>query len=227
MKNTVTIKANNFGLLIYLNPELPFEELKKEVGSKFQDSKDFFGSASMAVSFEERSLSLEEQEELVSEILNNSNLKISCIIDKDPVKEKRFQEYLKKFDLMNDTGIVKIYKGNFRSGKQMEFDSGVIIFGDVNPGAKVSARGNIIVLGSLKGEAESGIGGNDNTFIMALDMRPIQLRIGSKIARCSDQYPLPSVNSHPEPQVAFVENDSIYIEKYHKSIFDSLHISET
>lgn len=226
MKNAVTIKANNFGLLIFLNPEMDFEELKKEVGNKFEETKAFFGNASMAVSFEERKLSLEEQEALIDEIVSHSDLKISCIIDKDQNKEKQFMEYLKKIELMDDTGMVKIYKGNFRSGKQMDFDTGVIIMGDVNPGAKVSARGNVIILGSLKGEAEAGIGGNDNTFIFALDMQPIQLRIGTKIARCSDGAGISSIEKNPEPQVAFVEDGNIYIEKYHKSIFDSLYVPE-
>ena len=37
----------------------------------------------------------------------------------------------------------------------MEFDTGVIIIGDINPGAKVVAKGSIVVLGALKGEAEA------------------------------------------------------------------------
>lgn len=226
MKNPVTIKANNFGLLIYLNPELSFEEVKQALGEKFRETKDFFGSATMAISFEERQLSLEEQEELLEEILSNSNLKVSCIIDKDSLKEKKFMETIKKYELMNDVRMSKIYKGNFRSGKQMSFDTGVVIIGDVNPGAKISASGNIIVLGSLKGEAEAGVNGNDRTFIFALDMNPIQLRIGSKIARCADSSSILSGEKNIGPQVAFIENNNIYIEAFHKSIFDSLFVPE-
>lgn len=226
MKQPVTIKANNFGLLIFLDAEMDFLELKKLVGEKFQESKDFFGSSSMAVSFEDRVLTGEEEGELVDEILRNSNIKISCVIDKDPIKEKMFMEHLQKYEQMNDTGITRIYKGNFRSGKMMEFDTGVIIFGDVNPGAKVRAKGNVIILGSLKGEAEAGTDGNDNTFIVALDMHPIQLRIGTKIARCSDDNRMGQNDKTLNPQIAFVENGNIYIEKLDKSTLDTLNLTD-
>lgn len=226
MKQAVTIKANNFGLLIFLNPDMDFSELKKAVGEKFKESKEFFGAATMAVSFENRVLSEEEEGELVEEILNHSDFKISCIIDKDPVKEKLFMDHVKKYELANDMSMAKIYKGNFRSGKMMEFDTGVIIIGDVNPGAKVRARGNIIILGSLKGEAESGIDGNDNTFVMALDMQPIQLRIGTKMARCADNSAMNLRERTLEPQVAYVENENIYIDKVDKKTLDSLYLPE-
>lgn len=225
MKQPVTIKANNFGLLIFLDSEMDFKELKVVLGQKFKESSDFFGKATMAVSFEDRVLSLEEEVELVDVIHKNSNLNISCVIDKDPKKEELFMKHLQQLEYESDSGIARIYKGNFRSGKQMEFDTGVIIIGDVNPGAKVRARGNVIILGSLKGEAESGIDGNDNTFIIALDMKPIQLRIGSKIARCSDDTRL-STEKSIEPQVAFVENDNIYIEKLDKNVLSSLYLPE-
>ena len=49
MKQPVVIKANNFGLMIILDPDLNFEELLKAVGEKFKESAKFFGSADMAV----------------------------------------------------------------------------------------------------------------------------------------------------------------------------------
>ena len=102
----------------------------------------------------------------------------------------------------------------------MEFDTGVVIIVDINPGAKVLAKGSIVVIGALKGEAEAGVGGNDDAFIIALDMNPIQLRIGSKIARCADNLAVGSKSKCLSPQVAFVENDNICIEDLDKNVLD-------
>lgn len=225
MEQAVIIKANNFGLLIILHPEMEFEKLKQAVGEKFKESANFFGSAMMAISFEGRHISAEEEDALITEILKYSSFKISCVIDNNPEKERLFMEHINHYEMTQDLSMAKIYRGNLRSGKLLEFDTGVIILGDINPGAKVRARGNIIVLGSLKGEAESGTDGNDSSFIIALDMKPIQLRIGTKMARSSDNAP----KSHEKsiiPQIAFVENDNIYMENLDKKTIESLYLPE-
>ncbi len=224
MKQPVVVKANNFGLLVILDSELEFEALCKAVGDKFRESANFFGNSDMAVGFEGRRLSEEEEGRLISAITENTSLNIICTVDNDPVREERFKRRLEAISNSQDLSMAKIHKGNFRSGQMMEFDTGVIIIGDINPGAKVIAKGNIIIFGALKGEAEAGSGGNDDTFIIALDMKPIQLRIGSLIARSSDSSLTEKRAKDTVPQVAFVENESIYIENLDKNIFDSLKI---
>ena len=222
MKQPVVIKANNYGLMIILDPDLEFEELLKAVGDKFKESAKFFGNADMAVAFDGRKLSADEEESIIQTILKNSSIHIICTIDNDPVREAQFKKKLEQISISEDTSLTKIHKGYFRSGQMMEFDTGVVIIGDINPGAKVVAKGSIVVLGALKGAAEAGAGGNDDTFIIALDMNPIQLRIGSKIARCADNLTLLSKSKCLSPQVAFVENDNICIEDLNKNVLDSL-----
>ena len=222
MKQPVVIKANNYGLMIILDPDLEFEELLNAVGDKFKESAKFFGNVDMAVSFDGRKLSADEEESIIQTILKNSSIHIACIIDNDPVKEAKFKKRLEQISVSEDKSLSKIHKGYFRSGQMMEFDTGVVIIGDINPGAKVVAKGSIVVLGALKGEAEAGAGGNDDTFIIALDMNPIQLRIGSKIARCADNSAVLSKSKCLSPQVAFVENDNICIEDLNKNVLDSL-----
>ena len=222
MKQPVVIKANNFGLLIILDPDLEFDALLKAVGEKFKESAKFFNDADMAVAFEGRKLTLEEEEQIIDTITSNSSIHIICTIDDDPVKEKKFKNKLDRLAISEDLSLTKIHRGYFRSGQMMEFDTGVIIIGDINPGAKVIAKGSIIIIGALKGEAEAGVGGNNDAFIIALDMNPIQLRIGSKIARCADNSSTISKSKCLSPQVAFVENDNICIEDLDKNVLDSL-----
>lgn len=224
MKQPVVIKANNFGLMIILDPELEFDALCKAVAEKFKESAKFFGDADMAVAFDGRKLTDGEEETIIDTIIHNSSINIVCTIDNDPIREERFKKKLDQIAISQDISLAKIHKGYFRSGQMMEFDTGVIIIGDINPGAKVVAKGSIVVLGALKGEAEAGAGGNDNAFIIALDMAPIQLRIGSKIARSADNTMFSDKSKCLSLQVAFVENDNICIEDLDKNVLDSLQI---
>ena len=75
------------------------------------------------------------------------------------------------------------HQGTVRSGEYIESPGNLLILGDVNPGAKVSAEGNIIIWGRLLGIAHAGIKGDSNATISALQLRPVQLRIAQKIAR--------------------------------------------
>ena len=59
----------------------------------------------------------------------------------------------------------------------LEAEGSVIMLGDVNPGARITARGNIIVLGAMRGTAIAGLGGNPHAVIVALDLNPIQIRM--------------------------------------------------
>lgn len=71
---------------------------------------------------------------------------------------------------------------NLRSGQIVEFPGDVVVIGDVNPGAEVRAAGNVIVLGELRGIAWAGYPGNKDAVIVALKMKPQQLRIANIFA---------------------------------------------
>ena len=75
------------------------------------------------------------------------------------------------------------HQGTVRSGEYLDSPGDLLILGDVNPGAKVSAEGNIIIWGRLLGIAHAGREGNSQATISALQLRPVQLRIAKKIAR--------------------------------------------
>ena len=74
----------------------------------------------------------------------------------------------------------------FMTGLYIEYyfsSSNLLILGDVNPGAVVSAEKNIIIWGRLLGIAHAGSEGNSQATISALLLRPVQLRIANKVAR--------------------------------------------
>jgi len=65
MDNSVIIKGLNNGIIVVLDSKLDFETLKDKVTKKFRDSSKFLGNAQVALSFEGRELTNEQQLELL------------------------------------------------------------------------------------------------------------------------------------------------------------------
>jgi septum site-determining protein MinC len=80
--------------------------------------------------------------------------------------------------------------------------------GDVNPGCELTAGGDIVVIGSLRGSAAAGQPGNDNAIILALDFRPTQVKIGKIVAAG-----LPS-GGQGSPEFAYLDNGGIIVDDY-------------
>lgn len=221
MNNSVMIKGNKYGIVVVLSPDVPFEELKLLIAEKFKESSKFFENAKMAISFEGRRLTNEEQREVLDIISENADMHIVCIMDNDEQMQEKFHKTLdqKLLELSNNTG--QFYKGILRSGASLEFETSVIIIGDVNHGARVVSKGNIIILGSLKGTAFAGATGNTNSFVVALDMSPTQIRIADTIARAPDK---PIKEEIKEAKIAFLEDGNIYIEPLNKNILQDINL---
>lgn len=280
MTNPVIIKGNKFGIVLVLDATMPFPKLCDKIRMKFSESNKFFDkNVQMAISFEGRELSNEEQDHILEIINESCDLNIAYIIDKDAATERLFEACINKAEEtapvqetvelpdtdttlaeeentidsstaihahadINVVGSVDnlntakhpyevtsddlghFYRGTVRSGQSIEFASSIVIIGDVNPGAKIVAKGNIIIIGSLKGSAYAGVNGKPNSFIIALDMDPMQLRIGEFYARSPDSAKgklfKKKKQSNKEMQIAFLENNNIYIEPINRSVLNSI-----
>lgn len=221
MNNSVIIKGNKYGIIVVLDANMGYEELREKIAEKFRDSAKFFDKAQMAISFEGRKLTNEEQRDILNIIAEETELHVVCVIDNDTVKEEVFKKALdeKLLELSNTTG--QFYKGNLRSGQVLESETSIIVMGDVNPGARIVSKGNIIVLGSLKGTVFAGATGNTNSFVLALDMNPVQIRIADTIARSPDR---PTKASPKEVKIAFLEEGNIYIEPLNKEVLNDINL---
>jgi septum site-determining protein MinC len=219
--NSVIIKGNKYGIVVVLDADMDFEELKVKIAEKFRESAKFFENAQMAISFEGKKLNNDEQREVLNIIAEETELHVVCVIDNDPQKEDVFKKALdeKLMELSNTTG--QFYKGNLRSGQVLESETSIIVIGDVNPGARIVSKGNIIVLGSLKGTVFAGATGNTNSFVLALDLSPVQIRIADTIARSPDK---PVKNAVKETKIAFLEDGNIYIEPLSKEVMNDINL---
>lgn len=225
MDNSVVIKANNSGIIVILDNSLPFDELKKRIAKKFKDSSDFLGNAQIVMVIRGRKLSDEEQRQVLDIIAENCNLRIMCLMDEDKALEEAFEKKLNSCLEEMDSRTGMFYKGNIRSGQELEFDDSVVIMGDVNNGATIISRGNIVIIGALKGSAYAGVSQNTNAFVVALSMEPVQIRIGNLIARSPDsQGRKKDKKGKDEPKIAFAENGTIYIENVTRNIMNEIRL---
>lgn len=227
MSQNVILKSNKYGINLILNEEADFDELLAAVGEKFREAAGFFKDAKMALSFEGRKLSASEEQQIVDTINENSNVSIICIVENDAIREQILRGLLEE-PSEDACSIGQFYKGTLRSGQLLECERSIIVLGDVNPGAKIISQGNVVVLGALKGNAYAGAGGDNQAFIAALDMDPVQLKIGDVIGRSADKAmwsgPKKKKKTEPvvEPQVAVVKDDNIYIEPITKGLLNNL-----
>jgi septum site-determining protein MinC len=99
-----------------------------------------------------------------------------------------------------------------RSGQRIVNDGHIVICGDVNAGAEIMAKGDIVVFGTLRGLAHAGCYGDENARIVAVSLRPPQLRIASKIARSPEEEKKTKGSVvERNPEVARIENGEIQI----------------
>ena len=238
MSQPIVMKGNQFGITIRFDETTPFQELKALLKEKLVQSSDFFQDARMALAFEGRVLTPKEEEEILDLIERYSKLNIVCIMDHSESTAKRFaaalalarQQIAAAEPGSGDDGSERcgtampiktaqskspprqpgqFYRGTLRSGQILESETSIVIIGNINPGGKVIARGNIVVLGTLKGSAYAGCDGKTDAFIAALNMIPTQLRICGHIMNPGDRF---SDMPLEGPRIAFVRGNRIRME---------------
>ncbi|RKI39821.1 septum site-determining protein MinC [bacterium D16-51] len=221
MDNTVVIKGTKSGIILVLDSDTEYDKLKEAVASKFKESAAFLGKAQKAVAFQGRELTEEQKLEMIDIIHQNCQLSIVCIMEQDERLEHSFRQTIEKNLIHQDYNTGQFFKGNLRSGQVLDVETSIIIIGDVKPGAKVISKGNVIILGSLKGNVYAGSSGNQNAFVVALDMDPMQIRIADTIARSPDK---PKKKGAPITKIAFWEDGNIYIEPLDKDVMSDIRL---
>ena len=226
-KQPVIIKNNKYGLIVILDGDLEFEALQEKVAEKFRASAKFFGETQIALCFQGRKLSQEEEMALVETITGNCRLQVISIVDEDETTEqamKKAVETQAEREGLMDLQDGRFYKGTLRSGQVLESETSIIILGDVTPGARVISKGNVVVLGAMKGNAFVGAAGNESAFVAALSMDPMQIRIGDVIARSSDKGQAKKKKTEDVPKIAYVEDGNIYIEPITKDVLNDINL---
>lgn len=226
MNNTVVIKGFQSGLIIVLDDKPEYSILRNDIIDKFSSSSAFLGKADVAVTFEGRELTNEQMQDIIGIIHDNTNLNVVCVLSDDPIKEAHFQDCIEEKLLELSHNTATYYKGSIRSGQKLDFGAGIIILGDVNQGASVTARGNIIVIGSLFGSVTAGSNKNNKAFVVALDMKPEKISVGeyTYLPPASKSRKLNITSKKKQPEIAYVDLGEIKLREITKEVIHELRI---
>lgn len=222
---TVEIKGYGNDVNIILSDGAPFSDVEAELIRRLADSDQFFSGFAVVLDISDRVLGPEECERLKEILSDRFNLIVSAVRSRSDETRKAVEKVgwkvessagtdarapkkkiRKSAERENDTILIK---RTLRSGQRERHRGNIVIIGDVNPGAEVVATGDVVVMGTLRGLAHAGAEGNVKAAIIALDLRPIQLRIAGYIGRS------PDLDSELDnvPEMALVEDGNIVIRK--------------
>ena len=208
---------------IILDKTADFTDLRQAVADKFKEASGFFKYAKMAISFENRTLSEEEEKALLYEINENSQVEVLCVIGKNEATEKKFLKALTQLEehVASAGNMAQIYKGNVKNHKRVEVSETIVILGDVNPGCVVNSDKDIIVLGGLYGQANAGRDEKEGHFVVALEMAPERLTINHYSYHFQDKHKW-GIKQKIQPKIAYETAGEISVDTVSREVFQRL-----
>ncbi len=222
MKDVVLIKSFQNGIALILNEDASLEQIIDELAFKFSEAKNFFGKASVALSIEGKELNNAEELQILETIKKNSNINIVCIVGHDDETNKNFIKALEHIERKFSTGDEgQFYKGSLKNREVVETENSIVVLGDIYPGAAIISAKNIIVLGGLYGEAYAGGNGQDNAYVVALEMEPERLKIGDFKYKANEKSSKWGIKPKVQPKIAYVKNSKIVFEPLTKDLLGS------
>lgn len=224
MDAAITIKGTRDGLLITLESgDLP--ALLDQIQSLMVSRSTFFRGGKVALQVLDRRLTRSQIEHLCK-ALERHEVQVWAILGTHPdtcaavdalglattlpsMAPELQVEPASEISLVAGTGV--LVHRTLRSGQIVHHPGHVVIIGDVNAGAKVTAGGDVVVWGSLRGTVHAGADGDEERCVCALDLSPTQLRIGNYIARPPEGR---RRTRTAQPERAFVSDGQLVAERW-------------
>ena len=221
MVPSIQIKGIREGLLITFG-EGSWEEVQHALLEQLDQQADFMRGARLAIDVGSRPIKAADLGRLRSEI-QDRQLTLWAVLSESPTTVQTAQTLGLATRITKprpDLTIAKVetnlhggeqavlFRRTMRSGFSIEHIGHVIIIGDINPGAEVTAGGDIIVWGRARGILHAGSGGNAEAVVCALDLSPTQLWIAGKIAGT------PQRRGKAQPEMARLQNGQVIIESW-------------
>ena len=223
-KDSVVIKSSPYGLTLVLDREISFEQLVRDICKKFATSRSFFGTATLVLSIEGRSVSAEEAAVIVEAIQLNSDITISLIEEDNELKNIEMKEKIDRFYYENMYENAKIIMGSVTKKDVVTSDGSIVILGDVKSKASVQAVGNVIVMGSLEGSVYAGYPEDDKCYIAANQLNAAHMQIG-KVAgdvKVASKWSLRSRKRESEPYAVVVWEQELLAEPLRSGLLKHL-----
>ena len=216
------IKGVKDGILVNLEDQ-DWMEAREELIGQIEARNDFFQGAHLILDVGNNVLRAKELGEL-RDTLSEKGVTLSGVMSLSIVTQETAQLLGLKTRISKPTqkparkitsldtvlpgeAAVMVHR-TMRSGFKVAYHGHVVVIGDVNPGAEVIATGSVVVWGHLRGTVHAGAEGDESAVVCALDLSPMQLRIGSKVATT------PQDAEKPHPEIASIKENQIIAEPW-------------
>lgn len=211
----IKIKGENDGLMLEFPPDLSFLEIVEELSRKLDSGSGFFLRGTL-VRVPRNRFSKEEFAEL-QELFRTHGL--ICRLEKPvpmrsaspvPPSPKPAAASVSPQEAMQDAPELQrmlVIDKTLRGGQAVETEGSVIVFGNVNPGAQITAGGSVDIRGTCRGLVHAGAAGDSTAFIIADHLMPTQIRIANYVARSPDE-----PEDFGKAERAYVKDGQIVIE---------------
>ena len=211
----IKIKGENDGLMLEFPPDLSFLEIVEELSRKLDSGSGFFLRGTL-VRVPRNRFPKEELAEL-QELFRTHGL--ICRLEKPvpmrsaspvPPSPKPAAASVSPQEAMQDAPELQrmlVIDKTLRGGQAVETEGSVIVFGNVNPGAQITAGGSVDIRGTCRGLVHAGAAGDSTAFIIADHLMPTQIRIANYVARSPDE-----PEDFGKAERAYVKDGQIVIE---------------
>ena len=222
----IDIKGTSYGLVIHIGPG-DWGGLLIELASRLEQTPSFFKGGRAALHVGPRQLA-QHQLEHVGDLLKRHQMSLWAVISESEVtdqeakslglettlsssKTARLADKDTERDVPDEYGAILVRR-TLRSGQSLHHAGHVVVIGDVNPGAEITAGGDVVVWGRLRGIVHAGAKGDDGAVVCALSLAPMQLRISRHIARSPGSELDQESAGAIAPEIASVQDGQIVVE---------------
>lgn len=187
MREDVVIKGGRDGLLLVVNETVAFANMIEQLKAKLESAVNFFtkGTVVQMSASELSALTDAQQVELINLFADYGINLREAAAQREEISEGKAD------NPVDDSAQTLVVTKTLRGGQEIVHDGSVVIMGDVNPGAKVIAGGDIIVNGTCRGIVHAGFFGDSAATITADRLLAAQIRIANVIARAPDDLDKP------------------------------------
>jgi len=222
MNQQIQIKGIREGLLVTFSDQ-PWDEVHQALLDHLDEQAEFLRGARLALDVGNHVLKAADLGHLSKEIADR-NLTLWAVISTSPATERSAQSFglatrlfkprtepevsVRQAPVHQEAGSAILVRRTLRSGASLRHPGHIVVIGDINPGAEIVARGDVIIWGRLRGMVHAGAEGDEEAVICALDLSPTQLRIASQIAVT------PKRRGKPQPEMARILDGQLVAEPW-------------